>query len=320
MMNVPRRARSRLSGTSIGHRSSVVAVACLLVLHLALVAPLASASLFGASRPDHVRVEVVAGADGFPTDPAALVPLGLPNGSRYQCHVPERQATQESDSMWRRHVRKLQNRPLPAHLARGIHRQLADVCFTHPDGWWSYKLCWRRDMRQFHADATGRVEAEFFIGKGPDLAVDNGASDELLYDVDPVNPTRARLVTEWFNGTECDLTKRPRHMLLVLQCLDNVNAANAGATSGRAHVGSASGGRTTGGDDGTLAQLNVVETASCAYQATLRHAAFCGVPELRAQPRQETVVRCVDVTSTVAVVEAGEAATGEMGANVPIEP
>jgi hypothetical protein len=267
-----------------------------------------TASLFGTAS-DKVRVVFIADFEdeadkaSFFSDPSRVVPLGLNNGSKYQCHIPERVSTEESDKIWRKHLLKLQNRPIPHHLAKKIDSALSELCFTYPDGWWSYKLCWGKSMRQFHEDTSGKVEAEFYIGKGPEMEIEDGATEELLYDVDPSNPTRARLVAEWFNGTVCDVTNRERHMILYLQCPSAAGGAGVGGNgNGKQkkpnHQTSV---HSTGNAHANLnmqAEMNVVETGSCEYEATLVHQAFCSVPELQSREKPESLVRCIEVSNT----------------------
>lgn len=251
-------------------------------------AAVAHASRFGKANDDNVKIVLLADRtsaerDGLFGDATRVVPIGLANGSRYECDIPPRSSTAESDQLWRAHLRKVRDHAVPAHLVDGINRALAELCFAQPAGWWTYELCWGRHLRQFHADANGNVEVEYFLGKGPALRVADGAVDELVYDVDLVSDMRARLVAEWFNGTVCDLTQRQRHMQLFLLCAPRA-------------AGGASGGGAPRASPQEHGELIVVEPSSCEYQVTLKHAAFCAVPELRERERPEVVVSCVDVT------------------------
>ena len=188
--------------------------------------------------------------------------------------------------------------PVYIHLGLDGWQDVDDYSMTFEpglgDGWWSYKLCWRKHMRQFHADTSGKVEAEFFIGKGPLMGVEDGAVDELLYDIDPTNPTRARLVSEWFNGTVCDLTGKEREMVVYFVCPAGAGGSDAATTPGggastRKHTSVHSNGNM---NHAIQADLEIVETGICMYQATLKHQAFCEVPELRSRSKPETIVRC----------------------------
>ena len=256
-------------------------------------------NLFETSK-DKVKVVFIAGFEDeedkkdFYSDRSRIVPISLSNGTKYECHIPERITSDESDNLWRQHLKKLHNRPLPQHLYKKVNSALSELCFTYPDGWWSYKLCWRKHMRQFHADTSGKVEAEFFIGKGPLMGVEDGAVDELLYDIDPTNPTRARLVSEWFNGTVCDLTGKEREMVVYFVCPAGAGGSDAATTPGggastRKHTSVHSNGNM---NHAIQADLEIVETGICMYQATLKHQAFCEVPELRSRSKPETIVRC----------------------------
>lgn len=155
-------------------------------------------------------------------------------------------------------------------------------------------------MRQFHADGNGKVEMEFYLGKGPDMKLKDGATREFLYDVDPTDPTRARLITEWFNGTECDVTKRDREMILYLKC---PAAAKSTSTSTSTTAGGNGNKFTTVESNGQQnpymqAQFQVEERAgTCVYEATLTHEVFCTVPELRPREKPESIVRCIGVVS-----------------------
>jgi hypothetical protein len=285
----------------------------LLLLNFCAIDASPFSNLFGASAKDNVRVIFLAGFESkqeqdefFNQQSSSLVSVGLANGTRYKCHIPQRVSTDASDENWRRHLIKLQNRPLPEHFARRIHSALAELCFTYPKDWWTYRLCWNKSVRQFHADGNGKVEAEFFLGQGPDMKLKDGAMRELLYDVDPMDPTRARLVTEWFNGTECDITKREREMILYLTCPTTATSATTGSNKNgngnnqqQQQPGRQGNGFTTVESGGNVnpyvhAQFLVEERAgTCVYEATLSHELFCSVPELRPRERPESIVRCV---------------------------
>ena len=74
---------------------------------------------------------------------------------------------------------------------------LNHTCVAMPAGWWTYEMCFGKQLRQFHAEGT--TSTQYILGKpGPDSAtvVDNMGS--------------ASLVMNYGDGTTCDLTGQPR--------------------------------------------------------------------------------------------------------------
>lgn len=280
----------------------------LLLFAIALITTISSSRaspfshLFGSSD-DNVRVIFLADFENshdkldFYSNPTQVVPIGLANGSQYHCHIPQRISTEASDENWRKHLAKLQDRPLPDHFSKKINAALSELCFTYPKDWWTYRLCWNKNVRQFHADTSGKVEMEFYLGKGPDMDMKDGATREFLYDVDPTDPTRARLISEWFNGTSCDVTKRDREMILYLKCPAAAKGSSSTSTSGNKQGNTFTTVESAGQLNPYLqAQFQVEERAgTCVYEAALTHEVFCMIPELRPREKPESLVRCISV-------------------------
>eukprot|EP00889_Picochlorum_renovo_P003399 jgi/Picre1/30429/NNA_005793.t1 len=52
---------------------------------------------------------------------------------------------------------------------RSALESLGDWCAYRIDGWWTYELCYRQGIRQFHTDTeTSKVTSEFLLGKYPE--------------------------------------------------------------------------------------------------------------------------------------------------------
>lgn len=259
----------------------------------------AASHLFSSGSNEHIKISFLsdlssddAASAEFYSSPDKIVPMALPNGSRYHCRLPGRAASQEDDDrMWRRHLQRVRDHPLPEHQLARINAALRDQCFTQPAGWWTYKLCWGQGLRQFHADAAGKIETEYILGQGPLKEIDDGAEDELLFDIDAFDPTKARLLAEWFNGTECDLTKEQRQMQLLMYCSDGPKPSGASGNNNNNNKNVNPQDPTSSGN----MELSITEPLSCQYSVTLKHPVFCGIPELKARRAPELIVECAEV-------------------------
>eukprot|EP00271_Cylindrocystis_brebissonii_P013173 TRINITY_DN32793_c0_g1_i1.p1 TRINITY_DN32793_c0_g1~~TRINITY_DN32793_c0_g1_i1.p1 ORF type:complete len:391 (-),score=89.62 TRINITY_DN32793_c0_g1_i1:756-1928(-) len=87
-------------------------------------------------------------------------------------------------------------------------------CFYRVEGWWTYELCFKKHLRQYHSEKD-QVVAEFYLG-----LYDKEASEELyerhggeaFLQKDPSTDTAAQRYHAhvYANGTECDLTGQLR--------------------------------------------------------------------------------------------------------------
>ena len=93
--------------------------------------------------------------------------------------------------------------PLDSFLA-----PLAGRCFLRNEGYWSFEVCHRKKVRQFHEEGK-RASLEYSLG------------DFSRHESPPVTAENARtvVVKHWFaGGTPCDETVEPRQTVIEYRC------------------------------------------------------------------------------------------------------
>jgi len=115
---------------------------------------------------------------------------------------------------------------------------LKKQCLLRHEGWWSYELCYQKQIRQFHVvtgtdskgKATSHVEGEFVLGKATlELAKDIPVKDEPKYIVSPpIDDPNAPFSIEmkYVDGTPCDLVNTPRTTTIQYVC-GNIEAISS---------------------------------------------------------------------------------------------
>ncbi|RPA76685.1 hypothetical protein BJ508DRAFT_330934 [Ascobolus immersus RN42] len=127
-------------------------------------------------------------------------------------------------------------------------------CLYYTADWWSYSLCYPRELRQFHAKAVknGGIPKEdpegltYVLGRGG-----KGKAGEAGEVTVKTNGETKFLVEKWGGGTICDLTGRPRTVEVHWFCGNN---------------GGEGGGERIGG---------VREIATCVYAVTVFSEGLC---------------------------------------------
>ncbi|CAM6129895.1 unnamed protein product [Calypogeia fissa] len=108
--------------------------------------------------------------------------------------------------------------------------EMKDFCYRRDEGWWSYVLCFKGDVRQFHADTSsgnkkGQITQEFMLGQYDKEATEelHRNSEQSFLQKDPRSQTAAQRyhVHLHTNGTKCDLTGEPRETEVRYFCSDN---------------------------------------------------------------------------------------------------
>ena len=187
--------------------------------------------------PLHIRLQytyTAAGADhGDSVDCSAPGTMRVASNSsaEFCCRMPtkEEEAGQEGEE------------PKSfAAILRSLHtRSKTDSsCISYVDGWWTYRICLGRDIRQFHVDDGRHIDETL-----PDVIV-LGRFDT---DVDATNYDA--LTERYIEGTPCQVgSSKPRSTTVSYVCSDQHSLP---------HV------------------LSIFEVASCEYTIAVGSAMFC---------------------------------------------
>lgn len=203
-----------------------------------------------------------------------MVPFTLRNGTKCHCFLPK--GVDDRAAAGKGKVDPLQQQrlaerragtPVPASIASLVHNGLAGHCAAKVEGWWIYELCWQKRVRQFHQNNQQDVETEYILGEGPLSQLKDGATGDLVFGYDSLHGSY--IGTNYYNGTLCDLTMRPREIELRLQCLPQDATASEK-------------------DDA----ITINEIATCRYVFRLKHPSACLVPELRKAQQVTSDIDC----------------------------
>jgi hypothetical protein len=99
---------------------------------------------------------------------------------------------------------------------------LDDVCVTLEQGWWSYKWCHRKEIRQFHAEPNGQVAHDWSLGKfdagGKKFRVDPTAGSSKSKSGGAAQTFYSHF---FVGGQKCDETKSQRQTEVQFFCCDD---------------------------------------------------------------------------------------------------
>ncbi|KAI8080279.1 uncharacterized protein B0P05DRAFT_540700, partial [Gilbertella persicaria] len=146
-------------------------------------------------------------------------------GQPFSCLIPDVQVEQERLARERQEARQETAQEQQETIARGLKllEPLEANCirfFTSSHQYWAYEYCHQQYVRQFHVERThdGKVEKEqetasFYLGHYPAQPDQSSAPTELKSKGD-----QRYLVQTWKDGSECDLTERPRTIEVQYHC------------------------------------------------------------------------------------------------------
>ena len=176
---------------------------------------------------------------------------------------------------------------LPLTLVQVI-KEIAPMCMTRVEDWWTYELCFSKEVRQFHVETTMTVDKQgrgvekrqihqlYSLGHKPFSTLTtstptptptqskttsnnnnnmNSISEETLLELFvPASASlsgKPSLQLEYSDGTECDIEDLKRSTTVELFC----------STSGKDEI------------------VNIVEDRTCHYHMQVGIAALCSVPK-----------------------------------------
>jgi len=174
-------------------------------------------------------------AEGEEVEDLATTAVVMVNkeGQRYRCSVPrvEEKETEEGG----REEEMVDVRALLQPLEDG-------PCIFKTKDWWTYEICYNRHVRQYH------VENDKAVGHVMVLGVHSKEQDSWEASNRTYQPQH------YVNGSNCDLTSRPRQTELRLVCNEAATVEFVG---------------------------DIFEPQSCEYTIVVNTARLCSVPWLR---------------------------------------
>ena len=137
----------------------------------------------------------------------------------------------------------------------GILKRYEGQCFLRKEGWWSFEFCYDLRVVQFHEAKTEGEKADRYV-----LGVlDRGFDRARRIDATDVPRDDAPYTQLYGNGTICDVTGKPRQILVKYVCSDDVPQMN-GIASQLTEV---------------YLVMAIREVATCVYELEFVSSAIC---------------------------------------------
>jgi len=155
-------------------------------------------------------------------------------GQKYRCSVPKMEEKEED---------KEDGGQDAAPDVKALLQPLEEAhCIFKTKDWWTYEICYNRQIKQYHVENDRPVGAVMVLGvHSPDL--DNWEASNRTYQAQ-----------YYVNGSNCDLTSRPRQTELRFVCNEAATVEFVG---------------------------DIFEPQSCEYTIVVHTARLCSVPWLR---------------------------------------
>eukprot|EP00270_Netrium_digitus_P020551 TRINITY_DN8509_c0_g1_i1.p1 TRINITY_DN8509_c0_g1~~TRINITY_DN8509_c0_g1_i1.p1 ORF type:complete len:385 (+),score=106.02 TRINITY_DN8509_c0_g1_i1:274-1428(+) len=145
-------------------------------------------------------------------------------------------------------------------------------CFYRMEGWWTYELCFKKWMRQYHTE-NDKIVAEFYLGrwdaeKTADLhsGSQNADSSDTFMQKDPRSLSAAQRYHAhvYTDGTPCDLTNEKRQTEVRYVC----------------------------SEDGNNYIASIKEAPTCHYQVIIHTTVLCSHPLFKKQTEPMHYINC----------------------------
>mmetsp|Transcript_13422 Transcript_13422/g.40598 ORF Transcript_13422/g.40598 Transcript_13422/m.40598 type:complete len:393 (-) Transcript_13422:203-1381(-) len=180
-------------------------------------------------------------------------------GRKHSCSVPPAEGASNSKSA------DAQAAIIDKRTPTELLEKLGDHCLSREDDWWTYEICFRASVRQFHnePDAEGvvRLASEYILGTYNDSA---SHLDTVKVDVG-VGDLKEKYVSQVYdNGEACDITGQLRQTEVRFVC----------SAAGEEKIRS------------------IQETTTCKYVAVLETHRLCGLPGFRTEVQPATHILC----------------------------
>lgn len=196
------------------------------------------------------------------------------SGRRFACNLPLVDSVNGSNHSKENEI-AMQSTP------RELLSELDGHCAHRVEDWWTYEICFRRHVRQYHkepdADNVMQIATEYMLGHLNESATD---LDQLQTDTRQVDQP-VRFVSEMYDGGEpCDVTGRPRQTEVRYIC-------------------------------GSAAPEDIVgymeETSTCTYIVNVVSPRLCNLPGFRvtAPPVEAVLCQVLPASGQLPILQAG---------------
>jgi len=127
------------------------------------------------------------------------------HGQAYSCVLPEVLSNQEDE----KEALKKEN----DDVVKILDKSLNGSCLTYHKGWWSYKVCHKKKIQQYHMNEKGEVDGDITL-----LGVYQSEDDWSIKDKSGKKTGNLYHKQTYVNGTKCDLTTKSRSVIVQYYC------------------------------------------------------------------------------------------------------
>ncbi|KAI3438201.1 hypothetical protein D9Q98_000638 [Chlorella vulgaris] len=198
-----------------------------------------------------------------------------PNGTSFRCYIPDPAASAQAAEG--SSIAAAENSLFPQKKPSELLEALAGHCYYRIEEWWTYELCFKQKLRQYHKD-DGRTVSQYLMGS---YAAGGEQEDEVQLDSSDVAGPMRYVSQQYTEGEACELTGQPRQAEVRFTC---------------------------GTGEDTLL-TSVKELASCHYLATVTTPRLCKHPAFQEQPQPAALIQCHPLSPSEA--EAATAAAAQ---------
>eukprot|EP00760_Papus_ankaliazontas_P001989 PhM_4_TR10782/c0_g1_i1/m.76857/K10088/OS9; protein OS-9 len=200
-----------------------------------LTCGVAAASSPSLSSPDPTyNVDFLDSRSELPTDFSAdtydNVQMKTAIGAAYECYVPRKakanvpaEASEKPKTSTEAILTDRQRKAIEAALDKQMSGTPESPneprCLRKTVGWWSYDMCWKQHVRQYHVNEQAKkVEAEYYLGKSttavpPPMTFMPASSSSAS-----TKASSPYVAWKFSDGTVCDLTLQPRETEVRVMC------------------------------------------------------------------------------------------------------
>jgi hypothetical protein len=181
-----------------------------------------------------------------------IIQLKSENGTLFDCHVVDEEKSGET---------REPDAETTITEARRVLDSLSNWCAYRVEGWWTYEVCYKKKVRQYHVDVVNGndVSADFLLGTYSDMLVDLSMKD-------------IKNTSEWDGSDSSDV--------FVSDLCDNGDVCDLEEVGGPLGMKRTVEVRYYCGSSVQPMLVDVKEPRSCHYIFDVRMASLCSVPGL----------------------------------------
>lgn len=206
-----------------------------------------------------------------------ILPITSKNGSQYRCILPKPfSSSSQHTSLVESDMQQDDIIPLDQSTPEQLLEALKNVCAYRIEDWWTYEVCYRKQVKQYHSEGK-KMSQQHSLGEyEPGEEDEGGGINKVHIDTSSVSLPggggEQRYVSQHYtNGDICELTGDRRSSEVRFTC-------DPGSSTGDTVI------------------TSITEPHSCHYVITVATYRLCKHPEFMQHPAPVVAVKCYPLT------------------------